>query len=153
MALKRRIDCARVVKAEPVDAPVSNAESLEGSSPSPGTKPPYEGPGEILGGLPVYAKLYACRDYFGEVDVQVVSIHWVDKDGNPRGEISQKVYDKAEEYDPYFSDLIYQVDEHLSYLQWMAEAPIRERKEQRAREARLRRVQHVTRRRKRVLTL
>lgn len=83
-----------------------------------------EGPGTILGGLPVIAVVSAGKDadtpngpgeYWEEVD----SIHWMKRDGSKGKEIPKRLRDKAEKYDSYFCCLLEQVWDHLIHEEWL----------------------------------
>lgn len=83
----------------------------------------YEGPGTILGGLPVIAVIDAGKDADtpngpGEYWAEVRSIHWQKRDGSKGKEIPDHVRDRAAEYDYAFCDLIDQVDTHIVHERW-----------------------------------
>ena len=66
----------------------------------------YSGPGTICGGLPVWATVAWSDDiYTGEISAEITEIRWLKRDGKPGGHIPQKVWDRAEKYDPYFCAL------------------------------------------------
>lgn len=78
---------------------------------------PYEGPGTILGGLPVIAVIEAGKDADtpngpGEYWQEIVSIHWKKRDGSKGKKIPEHLRDRAENYDYGFYSLIEQVDYH-----------------------------------------
>lgn len=84
----------------------------------------YEGPGTILGGLPVIAVVSSGKDsdtpdgpgeYWSEVD----SIHWRKRDGTKGKALPEHLRDKAKAYDSGFCDLIDQVHTHLSQEEWL----------------------------------
>ena len=70
----------------------------------------------ILGGLPVIADISFGYDaYSTEYWAEVDAIYWRKRDGAAGKEISQHLRDKAERYDPYFSDLVERANEQLAY--------------------------------------
>lgn len=72
-------------------------------------------PGTILGGLPVIADVaFGIDGWTGEGWSEVEHIYWQKKDGTAGKEIPLHLRDKAEKYDPYFSNLTEQVGEHLA---------------------------------------
>lgn len=86
----------------------------------------YEGPGTILGGLPVIAVIESGKDadtpngpgeYWSEVQV----LHWMGRKGEKRGVVPEHIVDRAEKYDYAFCDLIEQVHDHLSHEKWQRE--------------------------------
>lgn len=84
----------------------------------------YEGPGTILGGLPVIAVLSSGKDADtpngpGEYWTEVDSIHWRKRDGSKGKEIPQHLRDKAEAYDSYFSSLIEDIESHYAYQAYL----------------------------------
>lgn len=85
----------------------------------------YTGQGTILGGLPVIADVSWGTDYWGEGYAEIEAIYWIKHDGTKGKPIPQKVFDRAEAYDSYFSCLVEQLSEQASY-----EASERERQEQ-----------------------
>jgi hypothetical protein len=81
-----------------------------------------EGPGTILGGLPVIAEVSFGvsdgpdgRDYWAEVD----TIYWMKRNGSKGKAIPQHIRDRAEKYDYYFCNLIEQVQDHLVYQDYL----------------------------------
>lgn len=81
-----------------------------------------EGPGTILGGLPVIAVVTGGKDADtpngpGEYWEEVVSIHWMKRDGSKGKEIPAHLRDKAEAYDFAFCDLLEQVFSHILHEQ------------------------------------
>ncbi len=82
-----------------------------------------EGPGTILGGLPVIAVVWFSRGdgYTTDDDAGVGSIHWVKRDGSKGKEIPVHVRDRAEVYDYAFCDLIEQVSDYLAHEDWLRE--------------------------------
>lgn len=72
----------------------------------------------ILGGLQVWAEVWFSKDYYGECDAGVDSLHWIKRrkgrapaKGN---EVSQKVYDRLDK-DPYWqADVTEQASEILA---------------------------------------
>ena len=86
----------------------------------------YEGAGTILGGLPVIAVVESGKDADtpngpGEYWSEVISLHWVKRDGSKGKELPEKVRDRAEAYDYGFCDLIEQVHEQLTYERYLKE--------------------------------
>jgi hypothetical protein len=84
-----------------------------------------EGPGTILGCLPVTAAVWFSRGdgYTTDDDAGVDQIFWRKRDGSKGKEIPQHVRDRAEAYDYAFCDLIEQVSEHLVHEDWLREHP------------------------------
>lgn len=85
-----------------------------------------EGPGTILGGLPVVAVVEYGKDPDtpngpGEFWAEVTSIHWRKRDGSKGKELPQHLYDRAEAYDYAFCDLIEQVFDHVNHERWLRE--------------------------------
>lgn len=85
-----------------------------------------EGPGTILGGLPVVAVVDSGRypdtpNGPGDFWAEVVSIHWRKRDGSKGGEIPEHVRDRAEAYDYAFCDLVEQVFDHVNHEEWLRE--------------------------------
>lgn len=79
-----------------------------------------EGPGTILGGLPVIAIVTGGKDADtpngpGEYWTEVVSIHWMRRDGSKGKEIPAHIRDRAEAYDYGFCDLTEQVFSSLMH--------------------------------------
>ncbi len=79
-----------------------------------------EGPGTILGGLPVIAVVSFGKDADtpngpGEYWAEVESIHWMKRDRSKGKEIPEHIRDRAEKYDYRFCDLIERVQDHLIY--------------------------------------
>lgn len=77
-----------------------------------------EGIGTILGGLPVVAVVTGGKDADtpngpGEYWTEVVSIHWMKRDGSKGAEIPPHIRDRAEAYDFGFCDLTEQVFDSL----------------------------------------
>lgn len=68
----------------------------------------------ILGGLPIIADVSFGRDYWGEYWAEVDAIYWRRRDGTAGKQISDKVRDRAEKYDPYFGGLIEQANDFLA---------------------------------------
>lgn len=86
----------------------------------------YEGPGTILGGLPVICVAEAGKDPDtlngpGEYWEEVLSIHWQKHDGSKGKEIPQHIRDRAEAYDYGFCDLLEQVSSHIMHERWLQE--------------------------------
>lgn len=69
----------------------------------------------ILGGLPVIADISFGRSWEGEYWAEVDAIYWRKRDGTAGKEISLRLRDKAERYDPYFGDLIERANESLAH--------------------------------------
>lgn len=88
----------------------------------------YEGPGTILGGLPVIAIVHSGKDADtpngpGEYWSEVLAIHWSKRDGSKGKELPEHIVARAEKYDYAFCDLIEAVHEHLAYEKWAQENP------------------------------
>jgi hypothetical protein len=84
-----------------------------------------EGPGTILGGLPVIATVDHGKDADtpngpGEYWAEVRAIYWRKRDGSKGAEIPEHIIIRAEKYDSYFSCLIEQVEEYFHYEKWKA---------------------------------
>lgn len=75
----------------------------------------YSGQGTILGGLPVIADVDWGTDYWGEGYAEISAIYWMKRDGTKGKPIPQKVWDRAEIYDSYFSSLVEQLSEQSAY--------------------------------------
>lgn len=80
----------------------------------------YEGPGTILGGLPVIAVVESGKDIDtpngpGEYWSEVQSIHWQKRDGSKGKELPEHIVDRAEKYDYAFCNLIEEVHDWLAY--------------------------------------
>lgn len=70
----------------------------------------------ILGGLPIIVEVSFGYDSFSlEHWAEVQHIYWCGRKGSCGKEISNKVRDRAEKYDPYFSNLIENISEQLAY--------------------------------------
>lgn len=69
----------------------------------------------ILGGLPVIADISFGYDSLNNEHWTEVAIYWRKRDGTAGKEISLHLRDKAERYDPYFSDLIERANESLAH--------------------------------------
>lgn len=70
----------------------------------------------ILGGLPIIAEISFGYDSWNmEHWAEVEGIFWCKRDGTKGKEISQALRDRAEKYDPYFSNLIEHVNEELAW--------------------------------------
>lgn len=85
---------------------------------------PYEGPGTILGGLPVIAVIESGKDIDtpngpGEYWSEVQSIHWRKRDGSKGKELPEHIVGKASNYDYDFCNLIEEVHEHLAHEAWL----------------------------------
>lgn len=74
----------------------------------------------ILGGLPVIAEISFGKDsdtpngpgeYWSEVD----ALYWCKRDGTAGKPISDRLWERAEKYDPYFCALIEGVCDELAY--------------------------------------
>lgn len=77
-------------------------------------------PATILGGLPVVVEIAFGKDAdtpngAGEHWSEVEHIWWRKRDGSAGKEIPQKVYDRAELYDPDFAHLVEGVCDDLAY--------------------------------------
>jgi hypothetical protein len=72
----------------------------------------YTGPGTILGGLPIIADVSWGTDWYGEGYAEIDAIYWRKRDGSKGKQISQTIFDRAEIYDSYFSNLVEQLSEH-----------------------------------------
>lgn len=81
----------------------------------------YTGRGTILGGLPVIAEVDWGTDYWGEGYADISQIYWIKHDGSKGKPIPQKVFDRAENYDSYFSSLIEQLSEQCAHEQYERE--------------------------------
>lgn len=86
----------------------------------------YEGPGTILGGLPVICVAEAGKDPDtpngpGEYWEEVLSIHWRKRDGTKGAEVSQHIRDRAEKCDYAFCYLLEQVADHICHERWLQE--------------------------------
>lgn len=84
-----------------------------------------EGPGTILGGLPVIAVIDFGKDEDtpigpGEYWSEVRSLHWRKRDGTKGAEIPDHIVERAEKYDYAFCDLCEQVFDHLAHQDWLA---------------------------------
>lgn len=91
----------------------------------------YEGPGTILGGLPVIAVIESGKDADtpngpGEYWSEVQSLHWQKRDGSKGKELPQHIIDRAEKYDYAFCDLIENVHEHLAHETWLKKQEAKE---------------------------
>ncbi|MCK9361767.1 hypothetical protein M0Q28_06125 [Patescibacteria group bacterium] len=75
----------------------------------------YTGRGAILGGLPVIAEVSWGTDYWGEGYAEIEQIYWMKRDGTKGKPISQKIFDRAEIYDSYFSCLVEQLSEQAAH--------------------------------------
>lgn len=75
----------------------------------------YHGAGTILGGLPIIAEVSWGTDYWGEGYAEVEAIFWMKRDGTAGKPVSQKIWDRAEKYDAYFSCLVEQLQEQFTY--------------------------------------
>lgn len=75
----------------------------------------YTGFGTILGGLPIIADVDWGTDYWGEGYAEIEAIYWMKKDGTKGKPIPQKVFDRAELYDSYFSSLIEQLSDAAAH--------------------------------------
>lgn len=80
----------------------------------------FEGPGTILGGLPVWAEIDAGKDADtpngpGDYWAEVRQIYWRKRNGSKGKPIPQHLFDKAAKYDYKFCDLIEQVQDHWLY--------------------------------------
>jgi hypothetical protein len=72
------------------------------------------GPATILGGLPVIADVsFGYDSYAMEHWADVGEIYWQKRNGEKGKPIPQHLRDRAEKYDPYFSTVIEQVQDHL----------------------------------------
>lgn len=72
-------------------------------------------PGFILGGLPIIADISFGRDGFsGEFWSEVEAIYWRKKDDTAGKELPVHIRDRAEAYDPYFSELIERASAYLA---------------------------------------
>lgn len=77
-----------------------------------------EGHGTILGGLPVIGVMTGGYDsYAMEYWTEIVSVHWVKRDGTKGAEIPKHIRDRAEEYDYGLSDLMTQISEQAAFEQ------------------------------------
>lgn len=88
----------------------------------------YEGPGTVLGGLPVIAVVESGKDDDtpngpGEYWSEVQAIHWRKRDGSKGKEIPEHIVERAEKYDYGFCALIDAVHEHLAYERWLQDNP------------------------------
>ena len=84
-----------------------------------------EGPGTILGGLPVIAIIEHGKDADtpngpGEYWAEAQAIYWRKRDGSKGAEIPEHIIIRAEKYDSHFSTLIEQVEDHFHYEKWKA---------------------------------
>lgn len=85
----------------------------------------FEGPGTILGGLPVIAVIDSGKDADtpisdGEYWNEVRSIHWRKQDGTKGKELSEVLIERAEKHDHHFCDLCDQVFDHIAHERWLA---------------------------------
>jgi len=70
----------------------------------------------ILGGLPIIAEVAFGYDSWNmEHWAEVEGIFWRKRDGTKGKAISQALRDRAEKYDPYFSNLIEYINEEMAY--------------------------------------
>lgn len=75
----------------------------------------------VLGGLPLYAEVSWTRGdgWTIDDDADVEALYWLKRDGSKGAPVSQKIYDKLEESDPYWHVyVIEQVEEALAYEDW-----------------------------------
>jgi len=84
-----------------------------------------EGPGTILGGLPVWAVIDHGKDDDtpcgpGEWWSEVRSLHWLKRDGTKGKELPEHITDRAEKYDYAFCDLCEQVFDYVAHEKWLA---------------------------------
>lgn len=70
-------------------------------------------PVTVLGGLPVIADVwFSGPDYFGEYDSGCGGLFWMRSDGSKGKEVSQKVYDRLDNY--WEADVTEQANDWLS---------------------------------------
>lgn len=73
----------------------------------------------ILGGLPVWVEVsFGYDEFAGEHWAEVQKIWWRKRDGSRGKEVTQKVFDRALNYDSYFGNLIEQANEELAQQSW-----------------------------------
>jgi hypothetical protein len=76
------------------------------------------GVGSIRGGLPVVADVRCGYDSMcGEHWAEVQNIYWLRSGDRPGKEIPRHLWEKAEKYDPWFCNLIDQVNEYVAHEQ------------------------------------
>jgi len=91
-------------------------------------------PATILGGLPVWADVHWGKDAdtpngAGDYWAEVEDICWRKRDGSRGKSITQKVWERAENYDCYFCHTIEEVEDYLDHQtrEREGEAPSREK--------------------------
>ena len=74
----------------------------------------YTGPGTILGGLPIIAEVFWGTDYWGEGYSDIIAIYWRKRDGTKGKKVSQAIFDRVWEHDPYFCSLVEQLQDECA---------------------------------------
>lgn len=77
-----------------------------------------EGPAQILGGLPVFARCWFTRGdgWTTDDDCGAESLHWLKRDGTAGKELSQTILDRLEKKHQYWeADVCEQVVDHYHY--------------------------------------
>lgn len=77
-----------------------------------------EGPANILGGLPVFARCWFSRGdgWTTDDDCGVTSLHWLKRDGTAGKELSQTIINRLDKKHPYWeAGVCEQVVDHYHY--------------------------------------